>query len=159
MADMDEIKAAVQEEDCTSLANWRKDLSLISRQQSLPGKCILKNTFFKIQYWQIKGGVASVSEAKAIQSQLSMIRISTFESIWPALFIIPLLLFDIHIMKWCLGIRNVIFWFLCTLRSFIITEDPVLKPLSVVLLMQERSPALDMLQLMLHYKQLGLISD
>lgn len=118
-----------------------------------------KNTFFKIQYWQIKGGVASVSEAKAIQSQLSMIRISTFESIWPALFIIPLLLFDIHIMKWCLGIRNVIFWFLCTLRSFIITEDPVLKPLSVVLLMQECSPALDMLQLMLHYKQLGLISD
>lgn len=55
------------------------------------------------------------------------------------------------------GIRNVIFWFLCTLRSFIITEDPVLKPLSVVLLMQERSPALNMLQL--HYKQLGLISD
>lgn len=51
IADMDEIKAAVQEEDCTS----RKDLSLISRQQALPGKCIfLKTPFFKYNTDKLK---------------------------------------------------------------------------------------------------------
>lgn len=42
---------------------------------------------------------------------------------------------------------------------FLSIEDPVLKPLSMVLEMQKHSPALSMLQLMLHYKQQGLISD
>lgn len=45
MADMDEIKAAVQEEDCTSLANWSKDLSLISRHS-------LENVFKKTPFFK-----------------------------------------------------------------------------------------------------------